>query len=91
VLFGTTILAEYSSCKLRGEDGEMLNRIEIWGIWRPRQQLELFIVFLKSFLNNVFIILLKAGTLSHFHQGTPLPLTVVHGLQKSLGRFHMSN
>jgi len=32
---------------------QMLNWIEILVIWRPEQHLELFIMFLKPFLNNV--------------------------------------
>lgn len=45
----------------------MLDRIEIWEIWRPSQHLELFAMFLKLFL-NIFcsvagrIILLKEAT-----------------------------
>jgi len=30
------------------------NSIEIRGIWRPGQHLELFIMFLKPFLNNAY-------------------------------------
>jgi len=42
----------------------MLSQIEIWGNWRPRQNLEVCVMFLKPFLNNLCsvegcIILLK--------------------------------
>ena len=46
---------------------QMLNRIEIWRIWRPGQHREHFIMFLKPFPNDVCsvagrIILLKEAT-----------------------------
>ena len=31
---------------------QMLDWIEIWGIWRPNQHLELVVLFLKPFLNH---------------------------------------
>jgi len=59
---------------------QMLNWIEIWGIRRPSQHLELFIMFLKPFLNNVCsvaecFILLKETTFTrehHWHEGVYL-------------------
>uniref|UniRef100_A0A6Q2ZJT3 Adhesion G protein-coupled receptor B3 n=1 Tax=Esox lucius TaxID=8010 RepID=A0A6Q2ZJT3_ESOLU len=55
--------------------GQMLNQIEIWGIWRAGQHLELFIVimFLKPFLNNVcsvagpIILLKEASVIREYH------------------------
>ncbi|XP_053093745.1 carcinoembryonic antigen-related cell adhesion molecule 1 isoform X2 [Pangasianodon hypophthalmus] len=46
---------------------QMIDWIEIWGIWRPSQHLELLVMFLEPFLNNLCsmagrIILLKEAT-----------------------------
>ncbi len=51
----------------------MLCRIKIWGIWRPRQHLDLFIMFVKPFLNDFcsvagcIILLKEATTIREYH------------------------
>ncbi len=54
------------------------------GFWRPRQQLELFIMFFNPFLNNVCRVHYPAER-GNFHQGTPLSWRGVPGLH-CLGR-----
>jgi len=63
---------------------QMLNWIKIWGIWKPGQHLELFIMFLKPSLNNVCNCrVYYSAERSLCHPETTLSWSGVLGLQLS--------
>ena len=66
----------------------ILDRIEIWGTWRPVQHLKLSAMFLKPFPSKLCCYPTERG---HCYQGIPLPCRDVPGSQPCLRRGNVTS